>query len=88
MRFCVCVCVCVPYDFFFVVCVPGSWLDKAFLCTLGAKQAGARCVWQKIVLDGPPCLERSGRPSQFILPGRKTLNRNLFVICQYAPRVY
>jgi hypothetical protein len=57
--------------------VSGSWLDKAFLCTLGAKQAGARCVWQKIVLDGPPGLERSGRPGLFIFPERKALNRPL-----------
>ena len=28
----------------------GSWLDKGFLCQLGARRAGAACVWQKVVL--------------------------------------
>mmetsp|Transcript_37935 Transcript_37935/g.100306 ORF Transcript_37935/g.100306 Transcript_37935/m.100306 type:complete len:171 (+) Transcript_37935:671-1183(+) len=28
----------------------GSWLDKGFFCQLGARQAGAKCVWQKVVL--------------------------------------
>lgn len=32
------------------------------LCSLGARAAGARCVWQKIILDGPPGVERAGRP--------------------------
>ena len=28
----------------------GSWLDKQYLITAGARAAGALCVWQKIVL--------------------------------------
>ena len=28
----------------------GSWLDKGYLCTRGAREAGAACVWQKVVL--------------------------------------
>ena len=34
--------------------VDGEWLDKGLLCQLGARAAGARCVWQKVILDGPP----------------------------------
>ena len=30
--------------------VGGAWLDKGFLCQLGARAAGAACVWQKVVL--------------------------------------
>lgn len=41
----------------------GAWLDKGFLCQLGARRAGAACVWQKVVLiqdsAGRP---RGGRP--------------------------
>jgi hypothetical protein len=29
--------------------VDGCWLDKSYLCTAGARAAGARCVWHKIV---------------------------------------
>ena len=43
--------------------IDGGWLDKGFLCQLGAREAGARCVWQKIALDGPPGIERAGRPA-------------------------
>ena len=28
----------------------GTWLDKGYLCQLGARRAGAACVWQKVVL--------------------------------------
>ena len=28
----------------------GSWLDKQYLVTAGARAAGAKCVWQKVVL--------------------------------------
>ena len=28
----------------------GAWLDKGYLCTRGAREAGAACVWQKVVL--------------------------------------
>lgn len=42
--------------------IGGAWLDKGHLCQLGARSAGARCVWQKIALDGPPGIERAGRP--------------------------
>eukprot|EP00288_Rhodomonas_lens_P019402 CAMPEP_0177690482 /NCGR_PEP_ID=MMETSP0484_2-20121128/789_1 /TAXON_ID=354590 /ORGANISM="Rhodomonas lens, Strain RHODO" /LENGTH=197 /DNA_ID=CAMNT_0019201027 /DNA_START=372 /DNA_END=962 /DNA_ORIENTATION=- len=42
--------------------VGGEWLDKGLLCQLGAREAGARCVWQKIVLDSAPGIERAGRP--------------------------
>ena len=41
----------------------GAWLDKSFLCQLGARQAGADCVWQKIVLiQDSVGRRRGGRP--------------------------
>lgn len=42
----------------------GAWLDKATLCMLGAREAGAACVWRKVVLLSPPGTRRGGvRPS-------------------------
>lgn len=40
----------------------GSWLDKGFLCTLGARAAGAATVWHRIVNASRPAQIRSGRP--------------------------
>ena len=40
----------------------GSWLDKGFLCTVGARAAGARMVWHRIVNASRPAQLRSGRP--------------------------
>ena len=42
----------------------GAWLDKSTLCMLGAREAGAACVWRKIALISPPGTRRGGvRPS-------------------------
>ena len=42
----------------------GAWLDKATLCTLGAREAGAACVWRKVALLQPAGTRRGGvRPS-------------------------
>lgn len=42
--------------------VDGSWLDKSFLCTLGARAAGALCVWHHIVSAARPGQLRETRP--------------------------
>ena len=39
----------------------GAWLDKGFLCQLGARAAGAACVWQKVVLPNPDAVGRRQR---------------------------
>ena len=45
----------------------GAWLDKGFLCQLGARRAGAACVWQKIVLaDDCVGRRRGGTRAGFI----------------------
>ena len=41
----------------------GAWLDKGFLCTLGARAAGATMLWHKIVCAGRPAQVRTGRPA-------------------------
>ena len=41
----------------------GAWLDKGYLCTVGARQAGAACVWQKVVvIQDSVGRSRGGRP--------------------------
>ncbi len=40
----------------------GSWLDKSLLCHLGARAAGAACVWHRIVCTASPGEPRTGRP--------------------------
>ena len=42
--------------------VGGGWLDKGHLCHLGAAQAGAKCVWKKVVITQQPGTRRGGRP--------------------------
>ena len=46
----------------------GAWLDKGFLCQLGARAAAAACVWQKVVLPNPDAvgLRQSGTRVGFI----------------------
>lgn len=43
--------------------IDGGWLDKGFLCTLGARAAGAVMVWHRIVCAGRPFQIRNGRPA-------------------------
>ena len=43
----------------------GSWLDKGYLCQLGARRARARCVWQKVVL----VQDSAGRRRGGVRPG-------------------
>ena len=47
--------------------VGGAWLDKGFLCQLGARAAGAACVWQKVVLfdDCVTHLVRGSEPAYY-----------------------
>ena len=40
----------------------GRWLDKSFLAHLGARAAGASCVWHRIVLTSPAGSHCFGRP--------------------------
>lgn len=42
--------------------VDGGWLDKGFLCNLGARAAGCVLCWHRIVQAGTPCQIRNGRP--------------------------
>lgn len=42
--------------------IDSSWLDKAALCHSGAKAAGARCVWHRLVLSATPGRPQTGRP--------------------------
>jgi hypothetical protein len=41
----------------------GAWIDKGFLCQLGAERAGARLLWHKVVCRAPPGTITFGRPS-------------------------
>ena len=42
--------------------VDGAWLDKGYLCTAGARAAGAACVWHRVVnASTPMCLSNAGR---------------------------
>lgn len=41
----------------------GTWVDKGFLVSLGAEQAGASCLWHKVVCRAPAGLTTFGRPS-------------------------
>ena len=40
----------------------GAWLDKGLLCQLGARAAGALCVWQRLAVACFPTQQRHGRP--------------------------
>lgn len=40
----------------------GAWLSKSTMCHLGARAAGAACVWHRIVCAAPPGQQRTGRP--------------------------
>lgn len=40
----------------------GSWLDKSLLCHLGARAAGARCVWHRIVCSAQPGNYSTSKP--------------------------
>lgn len=42
--------------------VDGAWLDKGFLCTLGARAAGCSLCWHRIVQASSPLQVRNGRP--------------------------
>ena len=39
----------------------GSYLDKSLLCHLGARAAGAACVWHRVVCTSPPGTPRYSR---------------------------
>jgi hypothetical protein len=39
----------------------GGWLDKGFLCQLGAREAGATCLWHRVVCADRPGQIRGGR---------------------------
>lgn len=39
-----------------------GWLDKGFLCSLGARAAGATLLWHRIVNASPPGQIRTSRP--------------------------
>ena len=41
----------------------GTWVDKAFLVSLGAERAGASCLWHKVVCRAPAGLTTFGRPA-------------------------
>jgi hypothetical protein len=41
----------------------GAWVDKGFLCQLGAEAAGARLLWHKIVCRAPAGTITFGRPA-------------------------
>ena len=40
----------------------GAWLDKSLLCHLGAREAGAACVWHVVVNGAPLGNLRTARP--------------------------
>jgi hypothetical protein len=41
----------------------GRWVDKGFLVSLGADQAGSACLWHKVVCRAPAGLTTFGRPA-------------------------
>ena len=41
----------------------GTWVDKGFLVSLGAEQAGVACLWHKVVCRAPAGLTTFGRPA-------------------------
>lgn len=41
----------------------GAWVDKGFLVSLGAEQAGSRCLWHKVVCRAPAGMTTFGRPA-------------------------
>ena len=41
----------------------GAWVDKGFLCQLGAEAAGTRLLWHKIVCRAPAGTITFGRPA-------------------------
>ncbi len=41
----------------------GTWVDKAFLVSLGAEAAGVGCLWHKIVCRAPAGITTFGRPA-------------------------
>lgn len=41
----------------------GTWVDKAFLVSLGAEQAGVSCLWHKVVCRAPAGMTTFGRPA-------------------------
>ena len=57
----------------------GAWLDKGHLCQLGAAQAGAACVWQKVVLIQDSAGRRRGGRPGFV-------NMLAFSRCHRVPR--
>ncbi|MFO0597158.1 MAG: SAM-dependent methyltransferase [Myxococcaceae bacterium] len=41
----------------------GTWVDKGFLVSLGAEQAGAACLWHKVTCRAPAGTITFGRPA-------------------------
>ena len=41
----------------------GAWVDKGVLVAMGAEDAGAHCLWHKIVCRAPPGQATAGRPA-------------------------
>jgi hypothetical protein len=41
----------------------GTWVDKGFLCQLGAQKAGASLLWHKVVCRAPAGVTTFGRPA-------------------------
>lgn len=41
----------------------GLWVDKGFLISLGAEQAGSGCLWHKVVCRAPAGITTFGRPA-------------------------
>jgi hypothetical protein len=41
----------------------GLWVDKGFLVSLGAEQAGSGCLWHKVVCRAPAGITTFGRPA-------------------------
>jgi len=41
----------------------GRWVDKGFLVSLGAEQAGSHCLWHKVICRAPAGVTTFGRPA-------------------------